>query len=262
MKPEFKHKPFTLLMRDKTTGQYELFVCIPVDSDEGIDFAPQQPASKDNDNDRIKNMILFIDCQVTDAQNGEAFVFKRFTLPRKFSHPDETIEVRVRIRDEESEEKSYIGFNRSIVFFDDAMEMDKDDEKSSGSAGNQKNLAIGLPYTFIGKPTDFFSRLREEDPKFNIHFLLPRSRTEVLPQTVVAGIGSEDWIFDPGKENFMELAMKESGGGSSASGVKGLTSRNPDTKIKPQNKFTINIREGLGRVDKPETPPLGSSGGG
>ena len=247
MKPEFKHKPFTLLMRNKTTGQYELFVCIPVDSDEGIDFAPQQPASKHDDNDRMKNMILFIDCQATDAQNGEAFVFKRFTLPRKFSHPDETIEVRVRIRDEE---KNYIGFNRSIVFFDDAMEMDKDEKNSSGPAGNQKNLAIGLPYTFIGKPTDFFSRHREEDPKFNIHFLLPRSRTEVLSQTVAAGIGSEDWIFDPGKENFMELA------------IKGLTSRNPDTKIKPQNKFTINIREGLGRVDKPETPPLGSSGGG
>ena len=201
-------------------------------------------------------MIRFIDCEYVAANPNvdTAFDFKRYTLSRTYFDEDETIEVRVRIP---GENDNHLRFNRAIVFFDDA----KESGRRSGDSEEDPNLAYNEAYTFIQRrafePKDSPEHKKEEDPVFWVHVLVPTTGENFHLETLTATKGENSWPIAPfAKEPSADDKTKSRGIQPSNTGA----SPAPAPGLLTDIKVRINIRERLARIDKPETPPLGSDG--
>lgn len=248
-----KHIPYTYLTQGKKKGQVDLFIAVPSVKGKKVNFLhiPVDLPKKKNAN--IRNMIRFIDCEyiATESDVDTDFEFQRYTLSRTFFDKEETIEVRVRIPDGDDNQ---VRFNRTIVFFDDAKEPKKEAISFPASSSEDQNLAYNSAYTFIERrepePADSADDNEAADPVFWVHVLVPTEGKEIHLKTLAATKGENNWAVN--------LPAKKS------RGIRGgdiSPSLSPTPDPFSEIDLHLNIRERLARVDKPETPPLGSTGG-
>lgn len=257
-----KHIPYTYLRKGKKKERIELFIAIPSVKGKKVQFPDIPVDLPKRKNANIRNMIRFIDCEYVpdESRIDSEFEFHRYTLSRTFFDQEETIEVRVRIPDGDDNQ---IRLNRTIVFFDDAKEPKKQANGLPADSKKDQDLAHNEAYTFIERrepePTNSPNDNKAADPAFWVHVLVPMPGKKIHLETLAATKGENSWaVALPAEKTATDGALigrgMENGGTDS-----GLS---PAFDLLSKIDLHMNIRERLARIDKPETPPLGSSGGG
>lgn len=259
-----KHIPYTYLKKGNKKGQVDLFIGVPSVKGKKVNFPHIPVALPKKKNANIRNMIRFIDCEYVSAESDvdTDFEFQRYTLSRTFFDKEETIEVRVRIPDGDDNQ---VRFNRTIVFFDDAKEPKKEVNRFATSSAEDLNLAYNSAYTFIERrepePADSADDNEAADPVFWVHVLVPTEGKKIHLKTLAATKGENSWAVNlPARESHANEPTKKGGLGVQAGDASSALA--PASDLLSEIDLHLNIRERLSRVDKPETPPLGSTGGG